>query len=107
MCALTALLGSGALSWFVNASSFGTVVMYFMVVLDFIVLRIREPQLPRPYKVRHFKLVSLFSVIGVLFFIFLYLPMGPSSLSGVEWTIVLLWFVAGSLISMICNKNRR
>lgn len=107
ICALTALLGSGALTWFVDASSFGTVMMYGMVVLDFIVLRIREPELPRPFAVRNFRLISVLSVLVVLFFIFLYLPMGPSSLSGVEWSIVLLWFAAGSLFCILSKKERR
>lgn len=107
VCALAALLGSGALSWFVNASSFGTVIMYAMVVIDFIVLRINKPELPRPFVVKNFKLVSVFSVIVVIFFIYLYLPMGPSSLSIVEWSIVLLWFATGTAISIICKKDRR
>ena len=37
------LLGEGALSWFVNASSFSVVLMYGMDVLAFITLRRKQP----------------------------------------------------------------
>ena len=91
----TPLLGKNSLGWFVDASSFGTVIAYFMVALSFVVLRYKEPNYARPFKVKYGKLVGLIAVIIALFFIYLYLPIGPSSLTGIEWAIVAVWVLLG------------
>jgi amino acid transporter len=105
VCAVTAFLGQGALTWFVDASSFGTVIMYGMVVLAFILLRRDQPDLERPYKITNARFVGFMSVLVVLFFVYLYLPFGPSSLSKVEWGMVLGWFIAGIILSLFARKK--
>ncbi|MEG0829223.1 MAG: amino acid permease [Anaerovoracaceae bacterium] len=98
------LLGSGALSWFVNASAFGTVVAYFMVALSFLILRTKEPELARPYKVKGGKIVGVAAVAVALFFIALYLPgISPNPLGKIEWFLVGGWVVLG-VILFIVNK---
>ncbi|MEG0829831.1 MAG: APC family permease [Anaerovoracaceae bacterium] len=94
------LLGTGALTWFVNASSFGVVLIYLMVSLSFIVLRVTQPDLERPYKIKHAKFVGTMSVGVALFFAFLYLPMGPNPLVGVEWALVCGWFALGLILAV-------
>ena len=107
VCIGTSFLGKGALVWFVNASSFGTVIMYAMVVLSFIVLRKTQPDMNRPYKVKNAKLLGVLGVLVVAFFVYLYLPAGPSSLNGVEWGMVLAWFVLGILLFILCNRKKK
>lgn len=100
------LLGAGALTWFVNASSFGVVIVYLMVSLSFIFLRVRQPELERPYKVKYAKLVGTMSVGVALFFAYLYLPMGPSPLQPIEWGFVCGWFALGLVLAVYArNKN--
>nr|WP_315025039.1 APC family permease [uncultured Aminipila sp.] len=89
------LLGKSALSWFVNASSFGVVVMYGMVVLAFIFLRKNAPNLERPYKVAYPKFIGFMGVLVAVFFFWLYTPLGPSPLVGIEWMLVIVWFILG------------
>lgn len=95
------LLGKNSLGWFVNSSAFGTVIAYFMVALSFLVLRVKEPFMERPYKVKHGKLVGIIAIAITLFFIVLYLPIGSSSLSKIEWMIVFLWIMVGILLYLI------
>ncbi|MBN7773035.1 APC family permease [Clostridium aminobutyricum] len=97
---LSCFLGKGALVWFVDAASFGVVIMYGMVTLSFIVLRIKQPELHRPYKVPAFGLVAVMSVFVTLFFLYLYLPMGPAPLLPVEWLVVLGWFGVSFLLAI-------
>lgn len=47
---ISPLLGKNALGWFVDASSFGTVVAYLTVSISFVMLRKKEPNLKRPWK---------------------------------------------------------
>lgn len=93
------LLGSGALTWLVNAASFGTVITYFMVVLAFIFLRKNQPNLERPYKLPAAKVIGTLAVLVSIFFICLYLPFGPSPLVPIEWAFVVGWFVLGFILA--------
>ncbi len=103
----TPLLGKNSLSWFVDASAFGTVIAYFMVALSFVVLRFRFPEDERPFKVKGGKVVGFITVAITLFFIVLYLPIGSSSLLPVEWVIVGAWVVAGLIIYLCCLNNKK
>jgi amino acid transporter len=99
------LLGKSALVWFVDASAFGTVVAYFMVGLSFLFLRKREPELARPYRVKGGPVVGVAAVGVAVFFLTLYLPIGPGSLGTVEWLLVLVWVVLG-VVLFIANSAR-
>lgn len=105
---MSPLLGKNSLSWFVNASSFGTVLAYFMVALSFVVLRYKFPNFHRPFKLKFGLIVGYLAIIVSIFFIGLYLPIGSSSLGTEEWTIVLSWTIFGLIIylSTLRNKNK-
>ncbi len=106
----TPLLGKNSLSWFVNASSFGTVIAYLMVALSFVVLRKRKPEVVRPFRVKNGMLIGILAVVIATLFITLYLPVGASSLGKVEWIIVIVWLALGMIMyvaNMILNKSRK
>ncbi len=101
---LSPLLGKSALSWFVNAAAFGTVVAYFMVSLSFLILRKKEPDLERPFKIKAGPLVGVLAVVVALFFISLYLPLySPTPLQPIEWSLAGGWIVLG-IILFVINK---
>jgi amino acid transporter len=92
---ISPLMGKYALIWFVDASAFGTVVAYFMVALSFLVLRKKEPNLIRPYKVKGGTAVGIIAIFVAGVFLYLYLPVGPGALKPVEWVLVLGWVILG------------
>ena len=98
---LTPLLGKNSLGWFVDASAFGTVIAYLMVAISFVILRRTCKDLPRPFRVKHGMIVGMIAVMISLFFVSLYLPVGSSSLSGVEWVIVGVWVGSGMLFYIL------
>lgn len=101
---LSPLLGKSALVWFVDAAAFGTVVAYFMVSLSFLILRKKEPDLARPFKVNAGIVVGVLAVGVALFMATLYLPLySPAPLTGIEWALVGGWLVLG-VILFIANK---
>jgi amino acid transporter len=104
---LAPLLGRSALVWFIDASAFGTVVAYFMVAASFIALRRSEPELERPYKVKSGMFVGVAAVAVAFFFLFLYTPLGPSPLTGIEWLLVLVWVVLGIVLYIATQINYR
>ena len=93
------LFGRPALVWLVDAGGLGIVVAYAFVAWSFIVLRNREPDMERPYKVRGGKMVGWIALILSLAIAFLYLPGSPAALVWpYEWMIVLGWVVLGAIL---------
>jgi amino acid transporter len=102
----TPLLGRNSLGWFVDASAFGTVIAYFMVALSFVVLRKREPDTARPFKVKYGMAAGIVAMLVAVFFIILYLPVGSSSLNTQEWIIVFSWAVLGIFLYLHSLQGR-
>jgi amino acid transporter len=100
--------GRPILVWLINAGSFGVIIAYMMVAASFLVLRRREPDMPRPYRVRHGGLVggAALGLSGAL--MLLYLPGGPAGLAWPhEWIICLAWAAAGGVLYFSCAAGRR
>lgn len=94
--ALAPLFGRPMLVWVANAGGLGIVVAYFMVAVSFLVLRRREPQMARPYRVPAGSLVGAMAVTMSLLLGWLYLPGSPAGLVWpYEWVIVIGWAVLG------------
>jgi len=96
LSALSPLFGEQMLIWIVNAGGLGIVVAWVMVVISFLVLRIREPEMDRPLKIPGGKAVGVLGLGLTLGFTAMYLPGAPSALQWpFEWGIILLWVVLG------------
>lgn len=90
--------GRPALVWLVVAGGLGIVIAYLFVSLSFVVLRIKEPGMARPFKVRQGMAVGVVAVLLSLGLIALYLPGSPSALAPVEWTLFLGWMGLGLVL---------
>lgn len=108
LCLSGPLLGANALVWFVNASAFGTVLNYLMVSISFVVLRRKEPDLPRPYAVPAGRLMGPLAIIVSVAFIALYFPPSPGHLVWpYEWGMLLFWAVLGVILAIITKYTYR
>lgn len=96
--------GKQLLTWISNAASFSTVIAYCLVAVSFLVLRKNEPEMVRPYKVKHGKLVGITAVVLSLGMLTLYLPGMPSGLGQPEWIIVLIWTLLGICMHIAARK---
>ncbi|MEC9484133.1 MAG: APC family permease [Halomonas sp.] len=92
---LAPFFGRPALVWLVDAGGLGIVTAYFFVALSFLVLRRREPDMVRPFKVGYGKLVGGLAVALSLGMMFLYMPGSPSALLPVEWVVFGGWMILG------------
>jgi amino acid transporter len=91
--------GRVLLVWIVDAGSFAVVIAYLLVAVSFLALRARHPDMPRPFRLRHGRLIGWLAVLGSLGLLVLYLPGSPSALQWpVEWGLVLLWFAGGLVL---------
>ncbi|TCO68488.1 APC family permease [Marinisporobacter balticus] len=96
LSAFAPLLGKSMLVWLGNAGGFTIVVSYLIVSISFLVLRKKEPGMPRPYKVKKGNLVGIIAIVLSFGMMCLYLPGAPASLAWpYEWGIILGWFTLG------------
>lgn len=95
LSAIAPFFGRPALVWLVVAGGLGIVIAYLFVSLSFVLLRRREPEMARPFKVRQGKLVGALAVLLSLGLTAMYLPGSPSALSAIEWAIFAGWMMIG------------
>lgn len=99
-------LGRQSLVWFVDAGSFALMIAYFMVCWSFIVLRKREPNMERPFRLKHGLLLGWIGGIASVLMASLYLPQMPAALVWPhEWAMVLIWFGGGGLMYWSLNRT--
>lgn len=96
--------GRKSLVWLVDAGGLGIVAAYATVALSFIVLRKREPEMERPFKVPMGMPVGYAALILSLGIILLYMPGSPAALVWpYEWAIVGAWGLLGLLLYLWAN----
>jgi APA family basic amino acid/polyamine antiporter len=96
------MFGRTVLVWMIDAGSFAVVVAYLFVPLAFLALRRKEPELPRPFRISHPRLVGGSAFVLALLLLSAYLPGSPSALIWpYEWGIILTWAVMG-LVLFLC-----
>ena len=100
------LAGRKMLVWIVDAGNFGCCLAYCMVALSFLILRKKEPDLPRPFKVSHYKIVGTLAVLMSGLMIALYaIPNSGSTLVWQEWCMAGGWGLLGIVFAIAC-KNK-
>jgi amino acid transporter len=79
-----------------------------MVALSFLVLRSKEPELQRPYKVHMGNAIGIAALVLSIGLGILYLPGSPSALLWPqEWAILIGWSVLGLLLFAIARSRVR
>ena len=98
--------GQTMLVWISNASSFACCIAYCMVAASFLILREKEPDMPRPYRIRNFRFVGVLAIVlsGLMSAIHL-IPGSGSALTVQEWMIIGGWTALG-FIFYIASKKR-
>ncbi|MGP9655585.1 APC family permease [Halomonas sp. AOP35-4E-18] len=98
LSSIAPFFGRPALVWLVVAGGVGIVVAYLCVSLSFVLLRLREPDMPRPFRVYRGKTVGTLSVLMSVLMIGLYMPGSPSALTMTEWSIFVGWMLFGLVL---------
>ena len=92
--------------WIVDAGNFACCFAYCIVSLSFIVLRRKEADMRRPYKVKHYKFVGIVAVImsGTMSAMYI-IPETNCTLIWQEWVIVGGWILLGIIMAYISKKK--
>lgn len=98
--------GKVMLVWIVDASNFACCISYCVVSMAFIVLRSKEPNMERPYKVKNYKLVGAIAVVMSGAMALMYIIPGTScTLIWQEWVITGGWILLGLLFALWGKKK--
>ena len=90
--------------WISDAGNFGCCFAYCMVALSFMILRKKEPDMPRPYKVPCYKFFGTMAVIMSGFMVAMYcIPGSGGNLILQEWLMVLGWSALGVVFYVVCK----
>jgi amino acid transporter len=96
---ISPFFGRTILVWLIDAGSFAIVIAYGMVALSFLVLRAREPDMERPFRVKRGLLIGWIALILSVGLLTVYLPWSPAALVWpYEWAMVLGWTVLGVVL---------
>lgn len=106
-CFIAPFFGRGVLVWLVDAASFGCVVAYLLVAISFVILRKKEPDMARPYKVKYGMAVGIIAVVLAGFMTLLYiLPVDfAAPLIWQEWIVVGAWILLGVIFYFYSKKK--
>lgn len=98
--------GRTMLVWISDAASFACCLAYCMVSMSFLILRKKEPDMDRPYKVKHYKFVGITATVLSGFMVAMYLiPGSGSTLTIQEFIIVGGWALLGVIFYFMCRKK--
>ena len=103
---ISPFFGRSMLVWIVDAGNFACCFAYCIVSLSFIVLRRKEADMRRPYKVKHYKFVGIVAVImsGTMSAMYI-IPETNCTLVWQEWIIVGGWILLGIIMAYIRKKK--
>ncbi len=96
---ISPFFGRTILVWLINAGSFAVVVAYLFVAIAFLVLRVRAPEMVRPFRVPAGRAVGALAIVMSIGLLLVYMPFSPSALAWPqEWAMVLGWIVLGAVV---------
>ena len=93
------LFGRTVLVWLINSGSFAVTIAFLFVAISFLVLRRNEPDMPRPFRVSHPKLVGYGAILLSLGLLSAFFPWSDSALAWPhEWATIVVWATLGLIL---------
>ena len=103
---LAPLAGRKMMVWICDAGNFGCCLAYCMVSISFLILRKKEPDMPRPYRVPAYKFVGTMAVLMSGFMVLMYcIPGSGGNLVWQEWAMVGGWPLLGVIFHIVCKRK--
>lgn len=103
---LAPFCGRTMLVWIMDVGNFGCCLAYCMVAMSFLILRKKQPDMPRPYKVKHYKVVGALAVVLSGFMVAMYaIPGTGCSLAPQEWIMAAAWIGLGFIFFFACKAK--
>ncbi len=106
LAAIAPLFGRQILIWITDAAGFAVTIAYFLVAVSFLILRHREPDMHRPFKLPGGTIWGWVGIVVSIALACAYLPGSPGALVWPhEWFMLLAWFGVGSALFVSSSRN--
>ncbi|MPY85330.1 MAG: amino acid permease [Actinophytocola sp.] len=92
---ISPFFGEEALVWLVDSGGLAIIIAYILVATTFLVLRRREPEMERPFRLVAGPVIGALAVVLSIGLAVLFLPGMPSALVLAEWIILAFWVGLG------------
>ncbi len=103
---LAPFAGRVMMVWICDAGNFGCCLAYCIVSISFLIIRKKEPDLARPYKVPCYRFVGGMAVLMSGFMVAMYcIPGSGGTLVLQEWIMVLGWTLIGAIFAVSCKAK--
>ena len=101
---LAPFAGRVMMVWICDAGNFGCCLAYCMVAISFLILRKKQPDMPRPYRVPAYKFVGTMAVLMSGCMVLVYcIPGSGGTLVWQEWLMVGGWSLLGVVFFAVCK----
>jgi amino acid transporter len=101
---LAPFAGRKMMVWICDAGNFGCCLAYCMVSISFLILRKKQPDMNRPYKVPAYRFVGAVAVLMSGFMVAMYcIPNSGGNLTIQEWAMVGAWSLLGIVFYGVCK----
>jgi amino acid transporter len=102
LSAISVFFGRSMLVWIADVASFACCIAYCLVAIAFIILRKKDPELHRPYKVKNYLFVGLIATImsGLMAALYL-IPGSGCTFTRQEAIIALAWSLIGIIFAVM------
>lgn len=103
---ISPFFGRSMLVWIVDAGNFACCLAYCIVSMSFLMIRKKDPNLKRPYKVNKYRVVGLIAVTmsGVMTAMYI-IPGTNCTLVWQEWGIVGGWCLLGGIMAFLSKRK--
>jgi amino acid transporter len=83
-------------------------VTYIIVSISYILLRKKEPDMVRPYRLKHWRFVGYGAIILCFVTVIICMPGSPSALNWpYEWGIIGAWILLGASLFFFSKHKRK
>ena len=108
ICIFVPLLGRNALLWLVNLSSLCALFAYMMVAVTFVILRKKEPDLERPFRIWQSMIPGALVLLITFAYMVLYLITDASAQEMKPvYAMIIAWLMAGVFLYGLADGERR
>ena len=94
--------GRTMLVWIVDAANFACCLAYCLVAISFLIIRKKHPDMERPFRIKHYKIVGVIAIILSAIVVLMYLIPGTGvTLTWQEWIMVGGWIILGLIFYFV------
>ena len=103
---ISVFFGRSMLVWISDVASFACCIAYCMVAVAFLIIRKKNPELPRPYKVKNYMIVGLVATIlsGIMSLLYL-IPGSGCTFTYEELIIAAVWVAMGIVFAVVSKRK--